>query len=333
MSNPPTISVIVPTFNGAAFLGETLSSLLAQTEPVHQVVVVDDGSTDGSADLARTHPLAPNVVQQQNHGVAAARNVGTFAATGDYVAFLDHDDLWAPARNARLRGFLAGHDDCSALVTTCTGFFLAEDEQKLIEVGDQLHRHQRRIERGASAIDLDLALPPEPTVLSQLTTTALLDGPPSVTASLVIRRDLLHQAGGFAPFARSYDDYVALLNISAFARIDLVDEPTVLYRVHSGSTTMSTDWPLRLLTGVAAVRHGGRVVGPDGRDPSAVPALLDDRRFYLHQLGALAQRSTSGMLDSLALVRLLGTSRGDRARATAILLRRWLAGRARRPHR
>ncbi len=91
-----TVSVIIPTFNGGAFIRETIASVLAQTSPPLEVIVCDDGSTDDTPRLLRGLDARVRVLEQTNRGVSAARNLGAHHATGRYLAFLDHDDLWEP---------------------------------------------------------------------------------------------------------------------------------------------------------------------------------------------------------------------------------------------
>ena len=89
-------SVIVPAYNAAATISRTLDSILRQTHAPHEVLVIDDGSTDETADVARDHPLQCTVLSQENQGQGAARNAGLKVATGEFIAFLDSDDYWAP---------------------------------------------------------------------------------------------------------------------------------------------------------------------------------------------------------------------------------------------
>jgi glycosyltransferase involved in cell wall biosynthesis len=103
----PSISVVMPVYNAAAYLGPALASIAAQTVPVTEVIVVDDGSADGSAAVATAHPLV-TVIRQPNQGAAIAINRGVAAATGDYLAFLDADDLWAPEKLAKQLAVLEG---------------------------------------------------------------------------------------------------------------------------------------------------------------------------------------------------------------------------------
>jgi glycosyltransferase involved in cell wall biosynthesis len=88
------VSVIVPAFNGEGFLDETLRSAVAQTLPPLEVIVVDDGSTDATSEIADAFGEPVRCIRQENRGVAAARNHGLALARGEFIAFLDHDDLW-----------------------------------------------------------------------------------------------------------------------------------------------------------------------------------------------------------------------------------------------
>src|SRR6185369_9711491 len=95
----PSVSVIIPAYNAAAFIGETLDSVYAQTFADFEVIVVNDGSPD-TEDLERAleaYPAKLRYLKQDNEGAAAARNTGVLAARGEFVAFLDADDRWLPA--------------------------------------------------------------------------------------------------------------------------------------------------------------------------------------------------------------------------------------------
>ena len=104
----PSFSVIIPTYNRAGLIGDTLASVLLQ--PTHcQVIVVDDGSTDGTPDVVATFGDRVTLLRQSNRGPGAARNAGLAVATGDYVAFLDSDDLWFPWTTATYAALIAAH--------------------------------------------------------------------------------------------------------------------------------------------------------------------------------------------------------------------------------
>ena len=101
MTTPDLISCIVPVFNGERYLAEALDSILAQTWRPLEVIVVDDGSTDGTAHIAAGYGAEASYLHQANAGPAAARNRGLDAAAGEFIAFLDADDLWHKEKLAR----------------------------------------------------------------------------------------------------------------------------------------------------------------------------------------------------------------------------------------
>jgi glycosyltransferase involved in cell wall biosynthesis len=100
-TTPNTITAIIPVHNGERHLAEAIQSVLAQTLPPGEIIVVDDGSTDASAAIAQSFGAPVRVLAQPNLGPAAARNLGLAHATGDLLAFLDADDLWTPNKLAR----------------------------------------------------------------------------------------------------------------------------------------------------------------------------------------------------------------------------------------
>ena len=94
VTNLPTVSVVVPTYNRAYRLGETLRSVLNQTYQDFETIVVDDGSTDDTSKVMQSFPEVQYVFLKENHGVSKARNEGLTRAKGRYICFLDSDDLW-----------------------------------------------------------------------------------------------------------------------------------------------------------------------------------------------------------------------------------------------
>src|SRR5438045_1880854 len=96
----PSVSVIIPCYNAAEFLAECLDSVCRQTVPPAEVIVVDDGSTDATAQIARAFGPPVRVISQANAGPSAARNRAMDEAQGDWVAFSDADDVWQPNKLA-----------------------------------------------------------------------------------------------------------------------------------------------------------------------------------------------------------------------------------------
>lgn len=109
------ISVIIPVFNGEKYLSEAIESVLAQTYENIELIVVDDGSSDKSRDVALSYTTV-KYFYQENKGVAAARNLGIQKATSEYISFLDADDLWLP--NKLLLQMKALNDDPSIDIVT-----------------------------------------------------------------------------------------------------------------------------------------------------------------------------------------------------------------------
>jgi glycosyltransferase involved in cell wall biosynthesis len=135
--NAPLISCIVPVFNGERFLGEALDSILAQTHRPREIIVVDDGSTDRTPEVAALYRGRITYVRQANRGSAAAKNRGLGLARGQLVAFLDADDRWHPEKLARQRRRLLAHPDLSLCFTRFQNFWMPElaDEAKRYQDG------------------------------------------------------------------------------------------------------------------------------------------------------------------------------------------------------
>jgi len=123
----PKLSVIVPCYNGEAFVSRAVDSALAQTYENLEIILVDDGSTDGSPAICDAYAAADarvQVIHQKNAGLSAARNAGMAVATGEYIAFLDADDYLVPEAYEKLLGAMAEHHaDCA-----CCGYTHVYDE-------------------------------------------------------------------------------------------------------------------------------------------------------------------------------------------------------------
>ncbi|OAI54370.1 hypothetical protein AYO44_03620 [Planctomycetaceae bacterium SCGC AG-212-F19] len=118
VTNRPLVSVIVPAYNREDFLGAALSSIVTQDYRPLEVIVVDDGSTDGTVGVARSFPEV-RCLCQAHQGVSAARNAGVAASQGNFLAFLDSDDCWAPRKLGVQVDFLLQHpgiDFCLGLM-------------------------------------------------------------------------------------------------------------------------------------------------------------------------------------------------------------------------
>ena len=121
MTNRLSVSAVIPTYNDGRFLGEAIDSVLAQTRPADEIIVVDDGSTDDTPGRIDAYGVRVRRFRQDNAGVSAARNRGIREARGDLVAFLDADDVWHPRKlELHLDAWAAAGDGVGLL---CTGSF------------------------------------------------------------------------------------------------------------------------------------------------------------------------------------------------------------------
>ncbi|WP_159448106.1 glycosyltransferase family 2 protein [Papillibacter cinnamivorans] len=118
----PSISVIVPCYNYGRFLKECLESVFAQTFRDFEVLVVDDGSEDDTREAVRNFSAA-RYFYQEHRGISEARNRGLREAGGEWIAFLDADDLWLPDKLEKQMAYLRTHPDCSVLFTGFENFY------------------------------------------------------------------------------------------------------------------------------------------------------------------------------------------------------------------
>jgi len=207
----PTVSVVVPTHNRSALLAQTLASVRAQTFADLEIVVVDDGSSDNTAEIVtRIDDSRVRMVRhEQPLGVSAARNRGIREASGEWVAFLDDDDLWAPSKIAR-QITAAGE---AGRLWSCSGSITVTSDMKVIA--------------GTApplAEDIAVALPFRNTV-------------PAGASNVAVRVDLLRQAGDFDTELRHMSDWDMWIRFAAGGLPAVVSEPDVAYRLHPGNAS------------------------------------------------------------------------------------------------
>jgi glycosyltransferase involved in cell wall biosynthesis len=122
----PLVSCVVPVYNGERYLREALQSILAQTYEPLEVIVVDDGSTDGTPCVAHEFVATVRYLRQSTAGPSATRNCGVAAATGSFVAFLEPDDLWHPEKLARQMASFNSRPETAVCVTYARNFWIPE---------------------------------------------------------------------------------------------------------------------------------------------------------------------------------------------------------------
>ncbi len=113
----PVVSVIIPTFNRREYVQEAIDSVLAQTYTDYEIIVIDDGSTDGTGEALRERYGNRVIYEwQENQGESVARNRGIALAQGEYIAFLDSDDLWLPEKLAKQVAYLEEHSEMGSVI-------------------------------------------------------------------------------------------------------------------------------------------------------------------------------------------------------------------------
>lgn len=208
----PKVSVVIPAHNYGRLIGETLRSVLSQTFVDLEAIVVDDGSTDNTKDIVRgINDSRIRYIYQENQGLAAARNTGIKAGSGEYLAFVDADDLWMPEKLDRQLSVLCDRADVGLVY----GSYMVIDENGKVLVT-----------RNAGEVPYPL--------LPSLVRTNLVAG--SATTS-VVRRRCFDYAGLFDETLRACEDWDMWLRIACHAQFAAVQEPIAKLRLHSSNMT------------------------------------------------------------------------------------------------
>jgi glycosyltransferase involved in cell wall biosynthesis len=221
----PRVTVVIPTYNRARTVGDAVASALAQRFEDLEVVVVDDGSTDGTGDvLARVRDTRLRYVPGRHAGVSAARNLGVEHARGELVAFLDSDDLWRPDKLTHEVAFLDRHPEADAVFS---------DLQKLD--GDRSYASFMR-ETAVFAHYLRGGPYPDGVMLStRAMRLILLQEVPIKPSALTLRRTAFERAGAFDETWSSSEDWEFLLRFAHDHPIGYIDRPLAVLRVGDDS--------------------------------------------------------------------------------------------------
>lgn len=217
----PLVTVIVPTYNCARFLPEALNSILAQQYPNLEIIVVDDGSSDGSADIAETYGSPVRVIRQENQGPAAARNRAAKEAKGEYFAFLDGDDIWLPEKLKVQVEHLLAHPEIGVVYG---GF------QRWIMDKNGIYPQAKDVPVIKPNEELDKSLS------GWIYHHMLLDNYIHIITA-VIPRKLFENLGGMDETLRVGEDYDFWLRATQIVQVHKLAKDVALYRVNPESTT------------------------------------------------------------------------------------------------
>jgi len=230
----PIFSVVIPTFNRRDRLLRAVGSVLSQSFRDYEIIVVDDGSTDGSAAALRGLSQGIRILTQRNQGPAAARNAGARAATGDYLAFLDSDDAWLPWTLEHYASLIREHARPAWLYSR--GFVYANQAQSDVKsAGDPMATRFLHYIDGASR-----------------------DGVLPLPTGVAIDREVFLRAGGFHEALHGPEDIDLWFRIGVIPGFVLVDRPATFVReVHDGSLGEHTEKSYRGLSEVIRRERAG----------------------------------------------------------------------------
>jgi glycosyltransferase involved in cell wall biosynthesis len=218
----PRVSIIIPTYNCGDYLGRAIDSVCAQTYKDYEILVVDDGSTDNTKDVAMQYGRKVAYHYQQNRGVSAARNHAISEASGELFAYLDADDMWYPEKLERQVAFLDAHQECGMVHSEIS---VINEQDEILHV-----RFNQETKR------------PVPQGYCML---ALLRRSHIQTLTVVERRKCFDSVGGFDERLPIVQDYLHWIMIAAEGYgIGYLAEPLGKYRWRAGSLMGS---PTRLL--------------------------------------------------------------------------------------
>ena len=234
VASSPKVSVIIPAYNASKFIREAIDSVLNQTYKDYEIIVVDgrDGSTDSTREIVAEYGDAVRYFHQENRGLSDARNKGILNSKGEYIAFLDSDDLWFENKLALQVEFLDSHRDVG----------LVFSDSLFKTYGDVTAMEQRLVGRRF----FQTAKPYRGEVLCQLFVVNFI---PVLT--VLVRKECLLKVGLFKMEYDSAEDYDLWLRVSRVFKVDYIDEPLAIYRIRGDSLVHKSD---RLLSNLILIK-------------------------------------------------------------------------------
>jgi glycosyltransferase involved in cell wall biosynthesis len=200
------VSIIIPCYNQGQFLAEAIQSLLGQDYQQKEIIVVNDGSTDNTKEVASNFLHAIKYIEQENKGLSSARNAAILTANGDYIAFLDSDDVLLPGSIARRVEYLESHPD-TAMICSDSIFFN---------------------ESGPLGLRSELADKPKNPKNFRWETVDYN----ATISSAMVRRSCFDKIGFFEESIRTSEDWLMFVKLSLHFNMAYINEPLIKYRLH-----------------------------------------------------------------------------------------------------
>lgn len=236
----PLVSVVIPSYNRAHVIAETLDSVLAQTYRNLEIIVVDDGSKDDTAGAVKPYLGKIVYLPQKNGGLASARNAGMARATGEYIAWLDSDDLWNPEKIAVQVAVMQRHPEVVLSATEFSafddqGYFDPAHARSYYSVIDRTTGGLGGIFPSVGKLDarhagLPSTIPDHVRVYHGAIYDALINGNCLHPPTSLFRREAAHRAGPVEGRFRNDSDYEYFLRLSRLGAVAFVDLPLMKYR-------------------------------------------------------------------------------------------------------
>jgi len=299
MSSSSTVSAVITTYNYGEFIVDAIESVLAQTRPADEIIVVDDGSTDSTPALVAPYVERGVVhyIQQQNQGPSIARNRGVEESSGALIAFLDADDIWMPRKLELQVAWLERHPEAALVSGQMIWWHVPNDERKLVEYRSMPQARLRR----------ELAV-------------RNVAGNPSM---MLIRRSAFVQSGGYDPTLRWGQDWEIVNRLVKFGTVGFVQEPVITYRWHRRS--LSHEGRREQIEGNLGIsRRAIRTFDPAWRRPLLLLRAWSMATYERARIADLLGDSRSSAIRN-ALVALM-TWPFDDPRARVMLLGRAIFG-------
>ncbi len=262
-------SVIIATMNRRDLVLEAVRSILQQTYPAHEVIVVVDGSDDNTAQAIRERYPEVEVLEQENRGESAARNLGISVATGNWLGFLDDDDLWHPDKLQRAVEHLQQQPDCTAIQNPHF-YFADSDDGPRFRLGIGRHFVARDFDECVRRAN-ELGLLDEAEA-SRLRVTGdsyrlMLERNRGTFSSTLVRRDVLLRAGLFPAHASYGEDWIMFVNVARFAEWHVLPWRLGFTRLHAVQQTGDAALGgMKALAGLVSMWYLGRPMPDRVRD-------------------------------------------------------------------
>lgn len=244
LAHAGTVSVVIPTYNRGRLITAAIDSVLAQQRRPLEILVIDDGSTDDTETRLAPYRARIRYIRQDNHGAGAARNLGIQEARGDYIAFLDSDDIWLPGKLAMQCAIMDARPDIALL---CSDFLIrrSDGSTRVGGVHTWLERPMewdKTFDEKCRSLELDgLAQGGHPPFTLHIGDIygALLGHIFVLTSSCMVRREALAPEMRFAEDLPLFEDWEFFARVARARRCAYMDTPTTINRGHDDAVRLT----------------------------------------------------------------------------------------------